>query len=309
MAGILLPARIYGVIGRLRYRSCLENRAAASLCGVPGGEAVPMPGGLREIIPRPIRARHGTAFAIRQCAAAQLKRYGDGLWNYLAVQIHPIAGDGELRDIRYPICICEAVRLVPAVQHASGFTQAREHTGCLQGLEDRAKVPEFIVIRRGGVIRQDRAGTVGFIFHVTVRAIHVIADLDRVACFLKLDIDCRFYLWLGLLDTLIEIDRPGNGLLLDGIRVVGRPIPRCPISASRPVLRIEVYKRENELIKCRADRFAGNIRAGYDARHCAFDRVYLYHALDRSVAILIFRREHHSDIILLLSVEPLQWLL
>lgn len=131
MTGYLLPARIYGVIGRLHYPSCREYLAAASLCGVPGGEAVPMPSGLREIVPRPIRARHGTAFAIRQCAAAQLKRYRYGLWNYLAVQIDPFAGDGELRGFRYPICIRKTVRLIPAVQLVSGFIQAREHTGCL----------------------------------------------------------------------------------------------------------------------------------------------------------------------------------
>lgn len=131
MTGYLLPARIYGVIGRLHYPSCREYLAAASLGGEPVGETIPVACGLREIVPRPIRARHGTAYALRQLTAAQLKRYRYGLWNYLAVQIDPFAGDGELRDIRYPICICEAVRLIPAVQLASGFIQAREHTGCL----------------------------------------------------------------------------------------------------------------------------------------------------------------------------------
>ena len=131
MTGYLLPARIYGVIGRLRYRSCLEDHTAASLGGEPVGEAVPVACGLREIVPRPIRARHGTAYALRQLTAAQLKRYRYGLWNYLAVQIDPFAGDGELRGFRYPICIRKTVRLIPAVQLVSGFIQAREHTGCL----------------------------------------------------------------------------------------------------------------------------------------------------------------------------------
>lgn len=101
MTGYLLPARIYGVIGRLHYPSCREYLAAASLGGEPVGETIPVACGLREIVPRPIRARHGTAYALRQLTAAQLKRYRYGLWNYLAVQIDPFAGDGELP--RYPL--------------------------------------------------------------------------------------------------------------------------------------------------------------------------------------------------------------
>lgn len=93
MAGLLLPARIYGVIVRLRYRSCLENRAAASLCGVPGGEAVPMPVGFGRLYQDPyVRV---TVLHFRHPAVCRrpAQRYGDGLWNYLAVQIHPLPGD------------------------------------------------------------------------------------------------------------------------------------------------------------------------------------------------------------------------